>query len=479
MKLKMQTLVASIMMLAFFASTAGAVSKLPEFTDLVDKAGPAVVNISTVKTVDAKERMQNMFRAPGNQGAPFEDFFDQFEKFFNAPNQGKTHKEKRRSLGSGFLISADGYIVTNNHVIADADEVHVQLADSDKSLDAKVIGRDPELDLALIKIEDGKDLPYLEFGNSEDIQIGEWVVAIGNPFGLQSTVTAGIISAVGRVIGAGPFDNFIQTDASINPGNSGGPLLNMDGKIVGINTAIIASGQGIGFAIPSNMAKDIIEQLRTNKKVQRGWLGVTIQNIDDNTAKALGMPNTHGALITSVLDGEPAAKAGIKSGDVIIKVDGNGVEDTNELLRRIASIRPGQSAEITILRKGNELNLDVVLGQRDVSKAGVGEDQSKSPDEGEKLNLGMTLRTITSKEAEALGLEKVKGLLVTEVESASPAEDSDIRPGDVILEANQQTVNSIDEFKTVLKDDAKKKGVVMLLIKRQRQNIFRTIALPE
>ncbi|MYL85250.1 Do family serine endopeptidase [Desulfovibrio aerotolerans] len=471
--------------LAFLAWTTMAQARipLPDITELVDKDGPAVVNISTTKTIKAQEGARDLMEQFRKRGGPMDDFFDQFEKHFGPQGRGGGKGQKQRSMGSGFVISADGYIVTNNHVVEGADEIKVQFKNNEKGLPAKIIGRDPETDLALLKIEGKSNLPYLEFGDSGKIKVGEWVLAIGNPFGLDNTVTLGIVSAKGRIIGAGPFDNFIQTDASINPGNSGGPLIDLDGKVVGINTAIVASGQGIGFAIPSNMAKDVIGQLRDGKKVQRGWLGVTIQDIDENTAKALGLENTKGSLITSVIDGQPAAKAGIKTGDVITAVANQKIDNSNDLLRRVAAIRPGESIELSITRKGSPVTVSVTLGERDAKKLALnGPNQN---DEGEADGdqiasvLGLSVRGLTAKEAKALGMDKVQGVLITEVGDGSEAEQADVRPGDVILEVNQRPVSSPDDFKKVVAEDGKKKGVVMLLIKRQSQTVFRTVPIGE
>jgi serine protease Do len=455
---------------------------LPDITELVEKDGPAVVNISTTKTIKAQEGMRDLFEQFHRRGGPMDDFFDQFERFFGPQGRGGAPKpHKQRSLGSGFVISADGYIVTNNHVVDGADEVKVQFRNNEKPLPAKIIGRDKETDLALLKIDGKSDLPFLEFGDSSTLKVGAWVLAIGNPFGLENTVTLGIVSAKGRVIGAGPFDNFIQTDASINPGNSGGPLIDLDGKVIGINTAIVASGQGIGFAIPSSMAKDIIAQLREGKTVKRGWLGVTIQDIDENTAKALGMENTKGSLVTSVIEGEPAAKAGIKTGDVITAVGGEKIDDSNQLLRRIAALRPGEAVKLDVLRKGSTQTVSVTLGQRDPKK--LAQNGPNNEDEGDNTAgqaatvIGLSVREVSPQEAKALGMDKPRGVLVTEVADGSEAEQADVRPGDVILEVNQRAVNSPEDFKKIVAEDGKQKGVVMLQIKRQRQSIFRTVPL--
>ncbi|WP_243358994.1 DegQ family serine endoprotease [Fundidesulfovibrio terrae] len=459
----------------FLALPAQARVNLPDFSELAEKAGAAVVNLSTTRTVKNQDKMREFFKNHP-KGGPFDEFFEQFERRFKDETP-----TPQRSMGSGFIISKDGFIVTNNHVVEEADEIKVQLRGQDKPLKAKVVGRDPELDLAVVKIDNGGDLPFLEFGDSDAMKVGAWVMAIGNPFGLQNTVTAGIVSAKGRVIGAGPFDNFIQTDASINPGNSGGPLLDLDGKVIGINTAIIASGQGIGFAIPSNMAKAVITDLREQKEVKRGWLGVSIQDVDENTAKALGLPEPEGALITAVMEGDPAAKAGVQVGDVVTAVGGQPVKDAGALLRAIAGIRPGGKAELTVWRKGKTMKLTAVLGQRDsakITKTQPGGSGGKDEDEAATNDLGLSLRPLKPEESRALNVPPGKGLGVVGVVPGSPAEEAEIKAGDVILEANQTPVNSVADLSKVLAEDASKKGVVLLLIKRNKQNLFRTVPLP-
>lgn len=454
----------------------GSWAALPQFADLAEKSGKAVVNISTVKMVERPDISQ-FFRGRPEGRHPFEDFFEQFERFFGEPQRERPPQEQR-SLGSGFIISENGYIVTNNHVIKNADQIQVtfQVDGSEKTFDAEVIGTDPETDLALLKIEADIDLPILEFGDSEKLRVGDWVLAIGNPFGLNHTVTAGIISAKGRIIGAGPYDNFIQTDASINPGNSGGPLLNVEGRVIGINTAIVAAGQGIGFAIPSTMAQDIIEQLRTDQKVSRGWLGVTIQSIDKNTATALGLDEPKGALVADVTRGDPAEQAGIRAGDVIISINDMPVEDPSDLTRRIGAITPGAKTKVTLWRDGKKKNVDVILGERDIESLARGPEPEGEPEATED-ELGLSLRPPNQQEASALGFDTPKGLLVTRVDSGSKAYRADVVPGDLILQANGNTVNSVQDFNTVLKEDAHPKKVLMLLINRQGQNLFRTIPL--
>ncbi|MFP4398203.1 MAG: DegQ family serine endoprotease [Desulfonatronovibrio sp.] len=468
----MQTLFFLILISAWIGTASWA--SLPEFADLAETSGEAVVNISTVKMVERPD-MSQFFRGMPEGRHPFEDFFEQFERFFQEPG-GESIPQEQRSLGSGFIISDDGYIVTNNHVVREADQIKAtfQLEGSEKTFDAEVIGTDPETDLALLKIEADADLPTLKFGDSDKLRVGEWVVAIGNPFGLNHTVTAGIISAKGRIIGAGPYDNFIQTDASINPGNSGGPLLNLDGEVVGINTAIVAAGQGIGFAIPSSMAQDIIDQLRTNQKVSRGWLGVTIQKIDKNTSRALGLDETRGALVAEVTPEDPADKAGIKAGDVILAINDQPVEDPAELTREIGEFDPGSRVKLTIWRDTGKKNIQVTLGERDTQRL----TRESAPDkESSQDELGLSLRKPTQQEATALGFDSPQGVLVTQVTPDSKAHRADIVSGDLILQANGRHVNSPQDFKRVLAEDARPKEVLMLLINRQGQNMFRTIPL--
>lgn len=301
------------------------------FSQLAELAGPAVVNIRTEKIIkDGGRVFRDYPGKPFGKNDPFHDFFDRF--FGNSPQQ----EHKQRSLGSGFIIDKDGFIVTNNHVVENADKIKVKLKNG-KEFDAEIVGKDPKTDLALIKIESTEDLPSLKAGDSDKLKVGEWVVAIGSPFGLEQTVTAGIVSAKGRVIGSGPYDDFIQTDASINPGNSGGPLLNMDGEVIGINTAIVASGQGIGFAIPINLAKRIVDQLKERGQVTRGWLGVSIQNISEGLAEYYGIEDSKGVLVAEVLPGSPAEEAGMKAKDIIFEVDDQKVETSRALSSLIAS----------------------------------------------------------------------------------------------------------------------------------------------
>jgi serine protease Do len=465
-KIKILTIAFAMVMVVPLVARANG---LPVFTELAATAGKAVAFISTEKTATGGPGRQ--FRQQVPEGHPFREFFEQFDQFFGQQGQ---QPRIQRGQGSGFIISSDGLIVTNNHVIDGADKVTVKFQDDKKEYVAEVVGADKETDLAVIKIKADHSLPTLKFGDSDAIQVGEWVVAIGNPYGLDNTVTAGIISAKHRIIGAGPFDNFLQTDASINPGNSGGPLLNMQGEVIGINTAINAAAENIGFAIPSSQAANVIEQLKQGKTPQRGWLGVTIQRVSETQAKALGLPEPTGALVASVGKGHPADKGGVKQGDVILQVNGKKVDDNNDLLKKIAGLAPGDKANLVLWRNGKRVKKTVILGQRgDKTLA------SMIPNGKDKLAtdtvLGMELSRITDQEAQALGLEKAYGLLVVSVDQTAPAGKEGIRQGDVIVQANQQDVNSVAELKGVIERD-KKRGAVMLLIKRQGQNSF--VALP-
>lgn len=468
---KLQPLVLAAAMLVALPALAFAKATLPVFADLAEQAGEAVVNISTESTNNGGQ-VQQFFGKDQLPDGPFREFF---ERFFGGrmPSQPQT----QHSLGSGFILSPDGYVVTNNHVVQNADKVTVRLHGEKKDYVAKVVGLDPETDLALLKIKADRKLPVLAFGNSDNARVGEWVLAIGNPFGLGHTVTQGIISAKGRVLGAGPFDDFIQTDASINPGNSGGPLVDMDGNVIGINTAIIPSGEGLGFAIPSNMASKIIAQLKTGKSIKRGWLGVSIRGLSETDAKALGLEEARGALVAQVFPEDPAGKAGVRQGDVIIGVNGQSVDDNSDLLRKIAGLKPGDKANLKLWRNGKTLTTTVILGDRSEQavKAGPGGQMAPQKDENAE-SLGITLRPVTQdSEAKALGLESPRGLVITAVTANSPAMRGGLRQGDVIVQANQQDVNSVEALRKQLKA-AQERGAIMLLVKRQGRAIF--VAIP-
>ena len=363
------------------------------FSQLAEKSTPAVVNIRTVKVMQGGggSVFRHFQKGPWSKEDPFNEFF---EKFFG----DRVPREfKQRSLGSGFILDKEGYIVTNNHVVESADEIEVKLNDG-QEFEAEIVGRDANTDIALIKIKSGDDFPFITLGDSDALKIGEWVLAIGNPFGLEHTVTAGIVSAKGRVIGAGPYDDFIQTDASINPGNSGGPLLNMKGEVVGINTAIVASGQGIGFAVPVNLAKGIIEQLKTKGEVTRGWLGVAIQDISEEMSEYYGLDDKKGALVAEVFEGDPADQAGIQAGDVIVAVNGEKIESSRDLTRIIAGIPVGDNAKISVLRNGKTKTFKVGIARRDEDRLASGDRQSTE----QKEALGIRVSAVTPRDRPAI-----------------------------------------------------------------------------
>ncbi len=424
------------------------------FSDLAKKINPSVVNISTTKIFKTKE----FYHPFSGENDPFRFFFgnDFFKKFFG----GQLPREfKQRSLGSGFIIDPKGYILTNNHVVAKADKIVVKL-ESGKEYKAKIIGTDPKTDVALIKIKADKPLKAVTLGDSDKIRVGDWVIAIGNPFGLSHTVTAGIISAKGRVIGSGPYDDFLQTDASINPGNSGGPLIAMDGTVIGINTAIIASGQGIGFAIPINMAKRIVPQLKKTGHVIRGWLGVYIQDITPELAKKFGLKEGQkGVLISKVFETSPAHKAGLKQGDVIIRYDGKPVHSSHELAIMVSQTPVGKKVDIEIVRDGSPRTLTVKIGTRKEEKVAETEAPAQVTEK-----MGFDVQALTPEIAKHLGLKVQKGILVVSVDPAGPAYEAGLRKDDVIVEVNRRKVASLDAFKKALSE--KSKGGYLFLVQR-------------
>ena len=431
------------------------------FASLAERLTPSVVNVKVTKIENAgMQRPQG--RGPGM--GPDDPFGDFFEHFFGNGQQFPGNRPVQ-GAGSGVIISSDGTILTNNHVVDGAKEVKVTLADK-RELGAKVVGRDPKTDLAVLKINAGKDLPAAQMGDSTDLRVGDWVLAIGNPFGLSETVTSGIVSAKGRVIGAGPYDDFIQTDASINPGNSGGPLFNMNGEVVGINTAIIPNGQGIGFAIPINTAKPLIPQLLSKGKVTRGYIGVNIQDISPEIATAMKMEDRKGALVADVVAGSPAEKAGIERGDVIVSYNGNQVKDSHDLPAMVASTPVGDEATVTVLRNGREKKLDIRIARLESDRAESGE-----PDDQSQGKLGLMLQDVTPKVARQMGLKVDHGALVTNVQPGSPADAAGIREGDVILEVGHKKVESAEEVKDRIagSDD---KGPILLLVQRDRGKIY-------
>ncbi len=442
--------------------------QLPAFADIVAKVGPAVVNISTTKEAGQQEEVQVPQFPPGS---PFEEFF---KEFFD---RNRNPQQQRRSLsqGSGFVVDPAGFVVTNNHVIAEADEIKVIFSDNSE-YEAKLIGKDTKTDLALLKIERPAPFPYVEWADSDKVRIGDWVLAIGNPFGLGSTVTAGIVSARGRNINSGPYDDYIQIDAAINRGNSGGPSFTLDGKVFGINTAIFSpSGvnAGIGFAIPSNMAKTVIDSLKNTGRVARGWLGVRIQSVSEDIAENLGLDEAAGALVAGVTPGGPAAKSDIQAGDVILEFDGKKIGEMRNLPRIVAETPIGQKSKVLVWRKGERLTVDVELGElpEDEQLAELGQPEPPTGTAGAAKipELGFTLRPIDDELRQQFTLgEASKGVVVTEVDPQSPAATENLRPGDLLVEVNQEEVKGPGDVATriaKLKQEGKKS--VLLLVDRQ------------
>ncbi len=447
------------------AAAAGPGSNL--FVEIAKRDTPSVVNISTTQFIKQRPPTSRRRRQP----SPFDDFFGQddfWERFFGEmPERGL----KQQSLGSGFIVDKEGYILTNNHVVAKADDIKVTLSDG-RSYDAEVKGTDPKTDIALIKIDAENHLPVAALGDSDALEVGEWVMAIGNPFGLKHTVTVGVVSAKGRTIGAGPYDDFIQTDASINPGNSGGPLINMKGEVIGINSAII--GQGIGFAIPVNLARNIMDQLKEKGSVTRGWLGVQIQTITPELAESLGLDEAKGALIAGVFKGDPADEAGIKVGDVVVEFDGATVKSDRDLVSRVGNAVVGSTVRLEVVRDGRKVSIDVKLAKRADDEEQIGRDDS---DPIQPFNLGITVQDLTPELAERMRLDKAKGVLVTQVDPGSPADRAGIRRGDIITEVNRQEVEKIEDLGSVLKKSPRDEKL-LFLVKRNQGNIF-VVVKPE
>lgn len=426
------------------------------FTKLAEQARPGVVNIRTVRTIKGGGRVfRHFFGEPfGDKNSPFEEYFP----YFDHPNR----EYKERSLGSGFVIDKTGFIVTNNHVIAEADQIKVKLY-SDQEFDAKVVGRDPKTDLALIKIEGADDLKPLPMGDSENLKVGTWVVAIGSPFGLEQTVTQGIVSAKGRAIGAGPYDDFIQTDASINPGNSGGPLLNLKGQVVGINTAIVAKGQGIGFAIPINMVTRVVAQLKESGEVTRGWLGVQIRDLEEGLASYYKLEPMSGVFVEKVVPGDPADKAGIQAGDIILSVDGQKVKSGRALATLVAAIPVGSKASVKLMRDGKTKTLTVKVAKQSAEKLQM------ASREGSSDRLGLQVAELSSERARQFGLDAEEhGVLVVEVESDSKAAEAGVMAGDMIKGVNRHRINDLGDYQQLMAKVDKDKPIDLLIHRRNQ-----------
>jgi serine protease Do len=422
------------------------------FINLVKTATPSVVNISTI----GKKKLVRPFF----ESSPlFEDFFGE--------RGGRPQYRREHSLGSGFIINKDGYIVTNDHVVRDAETIQVKLS-NESVYSGKVIGSDPKTDIAVIKINAKEPLPAAVFGDSSKLQVGQWAVAIGNPFGLDRTVTVGVVSATGRSnMGIETYEDFIQTDASINPGNSGGPLLNIYGEVIGINTAIVAAGQGIGFAIPVNMAKQVVTQLISKGNVSRGWLGISIQTVTDEMARSFGLPKTYGALVNDAVAGSPAAKAGIMQGDVITSFGGSTVKDVRQLQRLVGETPVGKKVEVELFRDGKKLKVFVTTSPAENAPA-----QAQNPTERGAGALGLSVEELGA-EMRARGMS---GVVVSDLEPGGIAEESGIQRGDVIVSVNQKKVRNLAEYQNAMKE-ASSKGAVALLVKRGSASIYFALKL--
>ena len=459
-----------VAVMAFAATSAPARSMPGSFADLAEKLLPSVVNISTSQVVRGR-RGQEVPRLP--PGSPFEEFF---KEFFDRQGRRDAPRRRATSLGSGFVIDASGLIVTNNHVIAEADEIVVILQDGTR-LKAKVVGRDTKTDIAVLRVDASKPLTAVEFGDSDTTRVGDWVLAIGNPFGLGGSVSAGIVSAHHRNINAGPYDDFIQTDAPINRGNSGGPLFNMEGQVIGINTAIFSpsgGSVGIGFSIPSNLAKPVIDQLREFGRTRRGWLGVRIQSVTDEIAQGLALDRARGALVAKVFEDDPADKAKIEVGDVILRFDGKDIEQSRHLSRAVAETAPGKDVEVEIWRKGNRIVRQVVLGElpEDIRVSSTTDESRQRQERHVTVSvLGLKLAAISPELRARFKLDDgIKGVVITGVAEGSPASNQ-VRPGDIIRNVgpNLEVVTTPAQVKDKV-DHAREnsmKRIVLLIVSGQ------------
>jgi serine protease Do len=476
-------LLVALALVAALLLPAGAVPAKPApdgFADLAAKLLPAVVNISTTQVIKSDKPRSGPEVPQFPPGSPFEEFF----KDFLDRNKNKPEAAPRRatSLGSGFIVDPSGLVVTNNHVIADADEITVTLQD-DTNFKAEVVGRDTKVDLALLRIKSPKPLPSVKFGDSDKTRVGDWVLAIGNPFGLGGTVTAGILSARAREINAGPYDDFLQTDASINRGNSGGPMFNIDGEVIGINTAIYSPSGGsigIGFAIPSSLARPVIEQLQKSGKVERGWLGVRIQPVTDEIAESLGLDKAKGALVTDVDANSPAAKAKVQAGDVILSFDGKPIERTRQLPRMVAETPNDKTVKLSIWRDGKETGADVKIGLLNTDKLASTPTQPETPQKDTPTVdvAGMSLAKITPELRRDLELsEEAKGVVVLDLGEGGPAAKRGIQAGDIVAAVGRDAVTTPEQVQEKV-EAARKAGRKSVLIRIERDGSAQFIAIP-
>ncbi len=462
-----------VLTLVALAQVASAQTRPQSFAELADKFSPAVVNITTSTTVAGNAGPNPIVP----EGSPFEDFFKEFQD----RNRGENRPRKSSALGSGFVISEDGYVVTNNHVIESADQITIEFFNGSE-LKAEVVGTDPKTDIALLKVKADGPLPFVNFGNSDLSRVGDWVLAMGNPLGQGFSVSAGIVSARNRAL-SGTYDDYIQTDAAINKGNSGGPLFNLDGEVVGVNTAILSPNGGsigIGFSMASNVVKRVVAQLKEFGETRRGWLGVRIQDVTPDMAEAMDLAEARGALVTDVPEG-PSKDAGMKAGDVILQFDGRDVDDTRGLVRQVGNTDVGKTVRVVVWREGSEEVLKVTLGRREKAENAIpaaqpGGESEKAPEPQELL--GLTLSPVTSELSEQLDLgDDAEGLVVVDVDQMSQAYDKGLRAGDLITEAGQQKVASLSDLESRVQEarDAGRKSILLLV---RRAGDPRFVALP-
>jgi serine protease Do len=469
------------LLLAGLAATPSPARGPDSVADVAEGLQDAVVNISTTQTL--KGSAEAAPNGPGPKGSPFEEFFDDF--FDDEGGNGLARKVS--SLGSGFVIDPGGLVVTNNHVIEGADEIVVNFTDGKSLKVTKILGHDPKTDLALLKVEPKTPLKAVTFGDSTKMRVGDWVMAIGNPFGLGGSVTVGIISATRRDINAGPYDDFLQTDAAINRGNSGGPLFNMDGEVIGVNTAIISPSGGsigIGFAVPSNSAVLVLDQLKQYGETRRGWLGVHVQNITEEIAASLGLAEAKGALVAKVSPGSPAATAGIQPSDVIVKFNGEPIENMRSLPRAVAATAIGKSVSVELLRKGETKNFSVTIGRlpedEEDAVPAKGEEKILPEAEPEREDLlGLSLAPLTDELRKRFGIgAAIEGVVVVDVKPKSPAAEKDVKPGDVIVEVTQEKVRQPQDVKTRLLAVRKSGRRSVLLLLSDGKGELRFVAVP-
>jgi len=452
----------------------------PSFADVVERASPAVVNISVTKVMGPMPTTGFREAWPREMpGSPLDEFFGRFFEMPGVPNAPR----RSEGAGSGFIVDSDGYIVTNHHVISDAEKIVVTLSDG-RQLDARVVGDDPQMDLALLAVDADEPLPFVEFGDSDAVRVGEWVLAIGNPFGLGGSASAGIVSARGRDIRSGPYDDYLQIDAPINRGNSGGPVFNAAGEVIGVSTAIVSpngGSVGIGFAIPSNHVSAVVEQLRENGSVERGWLGVSLQDLDTALAESLGLDAAEGALVADVVAGSPADEAGFAPGDVVTRFDGEAVASVRDLTFAVAKRRPGQNVTVEVIRDGDAHELDVELGNRAGAAAaaprtGPARPGARGGESAVGSNLGLRLAPLTERDRSRLGLPRdVGGALIADVRPGSAAGRSGLRGGDVIVSVNRRPVTSVDDVTDALEAARRDGERALLLVRRGEGQQFVTL----